>query len=57
MSKKPVARLIPAGRQAVREIQEAAKELHALRYEMASRRGFKPLTIREIREAVREGRR
>ena len=54
---KPVARLIPEGRPFLREVQEAVKELHALRREMTGRRGFKPLTRREIREAIQEGRR
>jgi prevent-host-death family protein len=54
---KPVARLIPEGRPPLRQVQEAVKDLHALRREMAGRRGFKPLTLREIRQAIQEGRR
>ena len=54
---KPVARLIPEGRPPSRQAQEAVKDLHALRREMAGRRGFRPLTFREIREAIRDGRR
>jgi antitoxin (DNA-binding transcriptional repressor) of toxin-antitoxin stability system len=53
---KAVARLVPEGRPALREVQEAVAELHALRREMAGRGGFKPLSIREIREAVQQGR-
>ena len=54
---KPVARLIPEGRPALRQVQEAVRELHALRREMAARRGFKPLSAKEIREAIQKGRR
>jgi len=54
---KPVARMIPEGRPGLTEVQEAVRELHAVRQEMARRRGFKPITDKEIRDAVREGRR
>ncbi len=54
---KPVARLIPEGRPSLRRVREAASELHALRREMARRRGFKPLRDKEIRAAIEEGRR
>ena len=53
---KPVARLIPEGRPALTEVRQAVSELHALRREMAGRRRFKPLTVKEIRDAVQEGR-
>ena len=54
---KPVARLIPEGRPPLRQVQEAVKDLHALRRELAGRRGFKALTRKEIRQAIQEGRR
>ncbi len=54
---KPVARIIPEGRPALRQVLEAVGELQALRREMAKRRGFKPLTDKEIRDAIEEGRR
>jgi prevent-host-death family protein len=53
---QPVARIIPEGRPVLRHIQEAASELQALRQEMARRRGFKPLTDKEIRNAIDKGR-
>jgi len=54
---KPVARIVPEGRPALSEVRQAVGELRALRLEMAKRRGFKPLTDKEIRDAIREGRR
>jgi prevent-host-death family protein len=53
---KPVARIIPEGRPARAEVRQAVSELQALRQEMAQRRSFKPLTDKEIRDAVAEGR-
>jgi len=53
---KPVARIIPEGRPALRRVQEAVGELQALRQEMARRRGFEPLTNKEIKGAIEEGR-
>jgi prevent-host-death family protein len=53
---KPVARMVPEGRPAIREIQEAVHELRALRREIAGRKGFRPLTDREIRQSINEGR-
>ena len=53
---KPVARMIPEGRRALTEVREAVSELQALRQEMGKRRGFKPLTDKEIRDAIEEGR-
>jgi len=53
---RPVARMIPEGRPALAELRQAVSELQALRQEMAQRRGFKPLTDKEIRNAIAEGR-
>ena len=53
---KPVARMIPEGRSSLREVQEAAAELKALRLQMARRRGFRRVTDKEIREAIEAGR-
>ena len=53
---KPVARIIPEGRPTLTEVRQAVDELRALRQEMAKRRGFKPLTDKEIRDAIEEGR-
>jgi len=54
---KPVARLIPEGRPALGEIREAVDELKSLRDEMSSRRGARPLPDKDVREAIRKGRR
>jgi prevent-host-death family protein len=53
---KPVARIIPEGRPKLAEVQQAVKDLRALRCAMAKRRGFKPLTDKEIRSAIYKGR-
>lgn len=53
---KPVARMIPEGRPALTEVRRAVNDLQALRQEMAKRRGFKPLTDKEIRDVIEEGR-
>lgn len=53
---KPVARIVPEGRASLQEVREAANELKALRREMTRRRGFKPVTHKEIRDAREEGR-
>ena len=53
---KPVARMIPEGRPALAQVRRAVKELRDLRQEMAKRSGFKPITDKEIRDAVRQGR-
>ena len=54
---QPIARLVPERPKDLEEIRRAVEDLHALRREMASRPGFKPLTDEEILEAIREGRR
>lgn len=38
------------------EVRQAVSDLRTLREELARRRGFKPLTEEEIRDAVDEGR-
>jgi prevent-host-death family protein len=53
---KPVARIIPEGRPSLAETQEAVSDLRTLRMAMVKRRGFKPLTDKEIRNAINEGR-
>ena len=54
---KPVARIVPEGRPALTQVHQAVCELQSLRREMAQRRGFKPLTDKEIRDAIKSGRR
>jgi prevent-host-death family protein len=54
---KAVARLVPEGGSSLRQIQEVVTKLRAGRSLMAKRRGTKPLTDQEIKEAIQEGRR
>lgn len=54
---KPVARIVPEGRPGLAEIRKAVSGLRALHKEMANRRGFKPITDKEIRNTINEGRR
>jgi prevent-host-death family protein len=53
---KPVARLVPEGGLNLRQVEEAVAELRAGRSAMAKRRGFKPLTDREIKRSIEVGR-
>ena len=53
---KPVARIIPEGRPTLAGVQQAVTDLRALRQAMEKRRGFKPLTDKEIRDAINQGR-
>jgi prevent-host-death family protein len=53
---KPVARIVPEGRPGLDRIRKAVSEMRVLRREMAARKGFKPLTDREINDAVSRGR-
>jgi prevent-host-death family protein len=52
---KPIARILPEGRPALRQVPEAVNALQALRREM-ERRNFKPLSDKEVRRAVEQGR-
>jgi prevent-host-death family protein len=54
---KPVARIVPEGKPRLDEIQDAIRDLRALRKEISKRKGFKPLSDREIRDAINQGRR
>jgi prevent-host-death family protein len=53
---KPVARIIPEGRPSLEKIRLAAEGLRELRSKM-KRRGFKPLSDKEIKALINEGRR
>ena len=53
---KPVARIVPEGSNNLEDIRRAVEDLHALRREMTQRKGFKPLTDREIKDLINEGR-
>jgi prevent-host-death family protein len=54
---KPVARIVPEGRKSLDGVRRAVEDLHALRREIAQKKGFKPLTDKEIKDAINEGRR
>jgi prevent-host-death family protein len=53
---KPVARIVPEGRRSSDQVRRAIEDLRQLRQEIAQRKGFRPLTDREIRDAINEGR-
>ena len=53
---KAVARLVPEGGANLESARRAVAELRAGRALMAERRGFKPLTDREIADSIEEGR-
>lgn len=55
--KQPVIRVIPEGVSRLSEVQEAVKGLRALRQEIGKRKGFKPLSGKEIKAAINKGRR
>jgi prevent-host-death family protein len=54
---KPVARIIPEGRNSLETVRRAVQNIRALRQEIAQRKGFKPLTDKQIRDSINEGRR
>lgn len=54
---KPVARMIPEGAPRLSEVQKAVKGLRALRQELGKRKGFKPVSDKDIKAAITEGRR
>jgi prevent-host-death family protein len=54
---KPVARMIPEGRDSLESVRLAIQSIRQNRRRMAQRKGFKPLTDKEIRDAINEGRR
>lgn len=53
---KAVARLVPEGGASLVRIRQAVADLRSLRSSMAKRRGFRPLTDREIKKAIEAGR-
>ena len=54
---KPVARMIPEGRKSLDKIRRAVEDLDALRAEIGGRKGFRPLTDKEIKDSINTGRR
>ena len=53
---KAVARLVPEGSANLEHTRQAVAELRAGRSLITKRRGFKPLTDREIKDSIEEGR-
>ena len=54
---KPVARIVPEGRGSLEGVRRAIHSMRENRRRMAKRKGFKPLTDKEIKDAINEGRR
>lgn len=54
---KPVARIVPEGRDSLEGVRLAIQSMRENRKRMAQRKGFKPLTDKEIRDAINAGRR
>ncbi len=54
---KPIARIVPEGGKSLDSVREAIRSIRENRRRMAQRSGFKPLTDKEISDAINEGRR
>jgi len=54
---KPVARIVPEGQKSLESVRRAIQSIRENRERMAQRKGYKPLTDKEIRDAINEGRR
>lgn len=53
---KPVARIVPEGRPNLDEVRQAVSDLFAVRERASKRRGFKPITNKDVRDAINDGR-
>ncbi len=53
---KPVARMVPEGTSSLEDVRRAVADIRALRRRIANRKGFRPLTDKEIRDAKNAGR-
>jgi prevent-host-death family protein len=53
---KPVARIVPEGDARLAKVQAAVRGLRELQKKIGKRKGFKPLTDKEIKDAINEGR-
>lgn len=54
---KTVARIVPEELNSMDGVRRAAESMREMRRKMAQRKGFKPLTDKEIKDAINEGRR
>jgi len=52
---KPIARIVPEGRD-LEGVRLAVDSMRNLRQEMSKRKGFKPITDKEIKDAINQGR-
>ena len=53
---KPVARIVPEGNRRLTQVRAAVQGLRTLQQEIAKRNRSKPITDKEIRDAINEGR-
>ena len=54
---KPVARIVPEGQRSRVSVRRAVENMHKMREQMSKRKGFKPLTDKQTKDAINEGRR
>jgi prevent-host-death family protein len=54
---KPVARIIPEVEKSMDRVRRVIADMRVHRLQMAQRKGFRPLTDKETRDAINEGRR
>ena len=52
-----VARMVPEVERSMEKVRQVVEDMRALREKTAQRKGFRPLTDKEIRDAINEGRR
>jgi prevent-host-death family protein len=53
---KPVARIVPEGNRRLVQVRAAVQDLRALQKEISKRNRSNPITDKEIRDAINEGR-
>jgi prevent-host-death family protein len=53
---QPVARIVPEGKRRLNQVRAAVRDLRALQQEIAKRNRSKPISDKEIRDAINEGR-
>ena len=53
---KPVARIVPEGNRRLTQVRAAVQDLRALQQEITKRNRSKPITDKEIKDAINEGR-
>ena len=53
---QPVARIVPEGKRRLAQVRAAVQDLRALQQDIAKRNRPKPISDKEIRNAINEGR-